>query len=50
MQLRVKRPGMSWETAGLNGILALRSFVLADRWHLAWPSFAANFRQKVRAA
>jgi hypothetical protein len=32
MQLRVKRPGMSWDASGLNGILALRSLVLAERW------------------
>jgi hypothetical protein len=50
MQARVKRAGQSWETTGLQGILALRSLVESDRWTHAWPAFAATHRQEVRAA
>jgi hypothetical protein len=50
MQDRVKRPGQSWETAGLRAILVLRSLVESDRWTHAWPAFAATHRRDVRAA
>ena len=50
MQDRVKRPGQSWETNGLSGILALRSLVESDRWTHAWPAYAATHRREVRAA
>jgi hypothetical protein len=50
MQDRVKRPGQSWESAGLRAILVLRSLVESDRWTHAWPAFAATHRRDVRAA
>jgi len=50
MQSRVKRPGQSWETTGLRGILVLRSLVESDRWAHAWPAFAATQRREVHAA
>ena len=49
MQQRVKLPGQSWETNGLSGVLAIRGFVLSDRWDTAWPSYAAGHRMEVHA-
>lgn len=50
MQLRLKHPGMSWETDGLRGISTLRTLVLSERWEPAWEVYAANHRHEVRAA
>jgi hypothetical protein len=47
MQQRVKLPGQSWES-GLDGILAMRSLALSDRWMPAWESYAAGRRKEVR--
>ena len=50
MQQRVKLPGQSWQPRGLRGILAIRALVLSDRWHTAWPAYAAKHRKVVRVA
>lgn len=50
MQLRLKRPGMSWEPDGLRGISALRTLVLSERWESAWEVYAAKHRHELRAA
>jgi hypothetical protein len=47
MQRRVERPGQSWETPGLRGILSIRSLVLSDRWSAAWKPYAASHRATV---
>ena len=47
MQQRVKRPGQSWETPGLRGILAVRAMVLSGRWSDAWRPYAASHRRAV---
>lgn len=49
MQLRVKRPGMAWETPGLRGIMTIRGVVLSDRWAPAWNIYAARHRSEVRS-
>lgn len=48
MQTRVKRPGQSWQPAGLRGILTTRAIVLSERWDTAWPTYAATCRTKLR--
>lgn len=50
MQLRLKHPGMSWETDGLRGISTLRTLVLSERWPSAWEVFAGRHRREVLAA
>lgn len=50
MQLRLKQPGMSWETDGLRGISTLRTLVLSERWPTAWEVYATKHRLEVRAA
>jgi hypothetical protein len=47
MQRRVQRPGQSWETPGLRGILAVRALVLSERWSEAWRPYAASHRKTV---
>ncbi len=47
MQRRVKRPGQSWETPGLRGILSVRGLVLSGRWRDAWKPYAASHRKVV---
>lgn len=47
MQRRVKRPGQSWETPGLRGVLAARALVLSERWGEAWKPYAARHRKVV---
>ena len=47
MQRRVQRPGQSWETPGLRGILAVRSLVISERWSEAWKPYAASHRKAV---
>lgn len=48
MQRRVKRPGQSWQVPGLRGTLATRALVASNRWHSAWPCYAAKHRRTVR--
>ncbi|MFH0982756.1 MAG: hypothetical protein V2A79_14625 [Planctomycetota bacterium] len=50
MQDRVKRPGQSWEQAGLRGVLGLRSYAISDRWPQVWAAFADSHRREVRAS
>lgn len=60
MQLRVKRPGQSWQsvkqpdhvlrTPGLDGVMATRGLVLSDRWDAAWPAYAATHQREPRLA
>jgi hypothetical protein len=47
MQRRVQRPGQSWETPGLRGILSVRALVLSGRWREAWKPYAASHRKVV---
>jgi hypothetical protein len=47
MQQRVKLPGQSWES-GLDGILAMRSLAISDRWMEAWQPYAAGRRKVIR--
>ena len=47
MQRRVQRPGQSWETPGLRGILAVRALVISERWSEAWKPYAASHRKVV---
>lgn len=49
MQDRVKRPGQTWEE-GLGGVLAVRAFVLSERWDAAWDAYAARHRHELRCA
>ena len=44
---RLKGSGMAWTMAGGQAILTLRSLLQSDRWALAWPLLAADFRQPV---
>jgi hypothetical protein len=39
-QTRLKQSGMRWRRSGAQAILALRSFLVADRWHLAASALA----------
>lgn len=39
-QTRLKQAGMRWSRRGAQAVLALRSFLVADRWHLAASSLA----------
>lgn len=60
MQLRVKRPGQSWQsvkqpdhvlrTPGLDGVMATRGLVLSDRWDAVWPAYAATHQRESRLA
>ena len=44
---RLKGSGMAWTMAGGQAILTLRSLLQSDRWALAWPLLADDFRQPV---
>ena len=60
MQLRMKRPGQSWQSAkkpdhtthtpGLHGIMTTRGIVLSNRWDTVWPSYAAKYRRELPMA
>lgn len=39
-QTRLKQAGMRWSRPGAQAVLALRSFLVGDRWHLAASSLA----------
>jgi hypothetical protein len=44
---RLKGSGMAWSMAGGQAILTLRSLLQSERWALAWPLLAADFRSPV---
>jgi hypothetical protein len=44
---RLKGSGMAWTIPGGQAILTLRSLLQSDRWPLAWPLLAADFRSPV---
>ena len=44
---RLKGAGMAWTMAGGQAILTLRSLLQSERWALAWPLLAADFRSPV---
>lgn len=44
---RLKGSGMAWTMAGGQAILTLRSLLQSERWALAWPLLAADFRSPV---
>jgi hypothetical protein len=49
VEARLKGAGMHWAEGHLDGMLALRNIVCADRWADAWPEIAAELRQQARA-
>ncbi len=40
VQTRLKQAGMRWSRPGAQAVLALRAFLVGDRWHLAASSLA----------
>ena len=47
MQVRLKGPGMHWERAHVNPMLALRAMECNDRWAEGWAD-ARNWRQRMQ--
>ncbi len=46
MQMRLKGPGMRWEPAHVNPMLALRTAVCNERWPRAWQQVQTHSRQQ----
>lgn len=46
VEARLKGAGMHWARAHVDGMVALRTVVCADRWGEAWPPIAAELRRQ----
>lgn len=44
---RMKRSGMSWKTAGGQGVLTFRALVKSHRFDKAWPKIAAAYQKDI---
>jgi hypothetical protein len=48
VEARLKGAGMHWARGHVDGMVALRTVVCADRWGEAWPQIAAELRRQAR--
>jgi hypothetical protein len=46
MQMRLKGPGMRWEPAHVNPMLALRTAVCNEQWSRAWSQVQTHFQHQ----
>jgi hypothetical protein len=49
VEARLKGAGMHWARPHVDGMVALRTAVCADRWAEAWPQIAAELRRQEAA-